>query len=252
MKISLYLANCFEFLKTVKDNSVDLFLIDPPYDISRETNFQSGELTGTDTDRFRISMDFGEWDKGFEGMDIVMKEAYRVIRKGGTIISFYDLWKITTLKAQMEDAGFKQIRFIEWLKTNPVPINSSINYLTNAREIALLGVKGTNPTFKSKYDNGVYNFGICNDQGRFHPTQKPLDLMQALIQKHSKEGDLVLDCFAGSATTAVAAAFQKRDFIGCELDENYYNQAVERIKGLEIEILELTTGIIPEKTQDKP
>jgi hypothetical protein len=74
------------------------------------------------------------------------------------LICFYDLWKIFSLKKWFEEAGFKQIRFIEIIKTNPVSINSKLNYLTNAREIALTGVKGSKPSFKSEYDNGIYNF----------------------------------------------------------------------------------------------
>lgn len=221
--------NCFEYLKTVKNNSIDLFIIDPPYEISRKTNFQSGELKGDDTDRFRISMDFGAWDNEEVDIDTICKEAYRVLKKGGTFICFYDLFKITTLKDYMENAKFKQIRFIEWIKTNPVPINSKINYLTNSREIALVGVKGGKPTFNSEYDNGIYSFPICNDAGRFHPTQKPLKLIESLIEKHSNEGDNVLDCFNGSATTTIACINKNRNFYGCELNEEFYNKGIERI-----------------------
>jgi len=64
---------------------------------------------------------------------------------------FFDIWKITILKELFEKHKFKQIRFIEWIKTNPQPLNSKVNYLTNCREIALLGVKGGKPTFNSKY-----------------------------------------------------------------------------------------------------
>lgn len=222
--------SCFELLANLENKSVDLVLIDPPYDISRPTNFQSGEETGRDTDRFRISMDFGEWDKNFTGLEIVIQECFRVLKDGGTMICFYDLWKIETLKAYFEAAGFVQIRFIEWVKTNPVPINSKINYLTNSREIAVLGVKKSKPTFHSEYDNGIYQYPICQDKGRFHPTQKPLSLMTDLIIKHSKEGEIVLDCFAGSCTTGVAAALNNRQFIGCELDAEYYEKAVQRLK----------------------
>ena len=118
----------------------------------------------------------------------------------------------------------------EWLKTNPVPINSKINYLTNSREIALVGVKGSKPTFNSSYDNGLYEYPICRDKGRFHPTQKPIKLIEELILKHSNEGDLVLDCFSGSGTTAVACMNTGRTFLGCELDKEYYNKSLKRIE----------------------
>ena len=222
--------DCFEFLKTIPNKSVDLILIDPPYEISRPTNFQSGTETGRDTDRFRISMDFGEWDKNFTGLNEVIKEGYRILRDGGTFICFYDLWKITPLKEMFEKNKYKQIRFIEWLKTNPVPINSKINYLTNAREIAVSAIKISKPTFNSSYDNGLYQYSICQDKGRFHPTQKPLAFMEELIKKHSNEGDTVLDCFAGSCTTGLAALNTNRNFIGCEIDTNYYKQSIDRLK----------------------
>lgn len=222
--------SCFELLASLEDKTVDLVLIDPPYYISRPTNFQSGEETGKDTDRFRISMDFGEWDKNFTGLEIAIRECFRVLKDGGTMICFYDLWKIETLKSYLEAAGFVQIRFIEWIKTNPVPINSKINYLTNSREVAVLGVKKSKPTFHSEYDNGIYQYPICQDKGRFHPTQKPLALIADLINKHSNEGEIVLDCFAGSCTTGVAAVLNNRQFIGCELDAEYYEKAVQRLK----------------------
>lgn len=228
-KIALVNQSCFDYLKSLKNESVSLVLIDPPYEVSRDTNFASGEAKGKDTDRFRVSMDFGDWDAGFTGLDEVVKECYRVLKKGGTMICFYDLWKVTSLKDYFESAKFKQIRFIEWIKTNPVPLNSKTNYLTNAREIAVVGVKGSKPIFHSEYDNGVYSYPICHDKGRFHPTQKPVALLEKLIEKHSNEGDLVLDCFAGSASTAVASYNQKRDFIGCELSKEYFNKAMNRL-----------------------
>lgn len=239
MSVELKNMSCFDYLSQIDSGSVDLVLIDPPYEISRETNFQSGEAKGKDTDRFRISMDFGDWDSGFSGLDICIRDCYRALRKGGTIICFYDIWKIGTLKSYLEDAGFKQIRFIEWVKTNPVPINSKINYLTNAREIALVGVKGGKPIFNSKYDNGVYRYPICHDKGRFHLTQKPIALMEALIQKHSNEGDTVLDCFSGSGTTAVAAYNLKREFKGCELSKEIFLKSVARLKELGVALSQI-------------
>ena len=231
--IELKNESCFSYLKTIENNSIDLILIDPPYEVSRETNFAKSDPKGNDTDRFRMSMQFGEWDVDFIGLDLVIKECYRILKKNGTIICFYDLWKITTLKKYFKNAKFKQIRFIEWIKTNPVPINSKVNYLTNAREIAIVGVKVNKPTFHSSYDNGIYNFPICHDKGRFHPTQKPLDLIKALIEKHSNRGDVVLDCFSGSGTTVVAAIHTKRNFKGCEINKEFYDKSIERINNLD-------------------
>lgn len=228
--IDLQHQDCFEYLTNIPRGSVDLVLTDPPYEISRDTNFASGDPTGRDTDRFRVSMDFGSWDKGFSNMFVVIQECYRVLRKGGTMICFYDLWKITPMKNYFINAGFKQLRFIEWVKTNPVPLNSKSNYLTNAREIAIVGIKGSNPTFHGVYDNGIYNYPICHDKGRFHSAQKPIKLMEDLICKHSDPNDLVLDCFAGSGTTAIAAYNTDRNFIGCEISKEYYDKAMERIK----------------------
>ena len=235
MSITLTNQSCFDFLKTTPDKSIGLVLIDPPYEVSRDTNFQSGEPKGDNTDRFRVSMDFGEWDSNFTGLDLVIKECYRILKDGGTLICFYDLWKLTALKDYFELANFKQLRFIEWLKTNPVPLNSKTNYLTNSREIAIIGVKKGKPTFNSEYDNGIYNYPICHDKGRFHPTQKPVALLEDLILKHSHKNDTVLDCFAGSGSTAVAAYNTGRNFIGCEVSKEYFDKTLERFRNLGIE-----------------
>lgn len=174
MRCKLINADYFEFLPRIESNSVDLVLIDPPYEVSRKTNFNAGEKAGRDTDRFRLSMDFGTWDRNDFPTNMVIKECYRVLKNGGTIICFYDLWKVSVLRKSFEENNFRQIRFVEWIKTNPVPINSKLNYLTNAREIALTAVKGSKPVFHSEYDNGIYRYPICHEKGRFHPTQKPL------------------------------------------------------------------------------
>jgi len=176
--------------------------------------------------KYATCTDFGEWDNSFT-MEVLTKfvsHFYRVLRKGGTAIIFFDLWKITLLKEMMENAGFRQIRLIEWIKTNPQPINSGVNYLTNCREIAVVGVKGSKPTFNSKYDNGLYHYPL-EGRNRVHPTQKNIDLFVELVRKHSNEGDLVLDCFAGSGTTARACLRTSRLFVGCEINAEYLSAA---------------------------
>ena len=158
---------------------------------------------------------------------IPIKQFYQKLRKGGTMIMFFDIWKITILKELMEKHKFKQIRFIEWIKTNPQPLNSKTNYLTNCREIALLGVKGGKPTFNSKYDNAIYQFPLQGGKGRFHPTQKSLKLFEELIEKHSNEGDVVMDTFLGGGTTAIACKNRQRRFKGCEISKEYYEKVIE-------------------------
>ena len=182
--------------------------------------------------KYAVRTNYGDWDTEFtmEDLQLFINHFYRVLKPGGTCIVFFDLWKITPLKEQLESAKFKQIRFIEWLKTNPQPINSKVNYLTNCREIALLGIKKSKPTFNSSYDKGVYEYPIQGGKDRFHPTQKNTKLFEELIQKHSNENDLVLDCFLGSGTTAIAALHTNRQFTGCELDAGYCEKALERIK----------------------
>ena len=149
------------------------------------------------------------------------------LRKGGTMIMFFDLWKISELKALMEKHKFKQIRFIEWIKTNPQPLNSKVNYLTNCREIALLGVKGGKPTFNGQHDNGIYNYPLQGGKNRFHPTQKSLPLFEDLIKKHSNEGDLVVDPFLGGGTTAIACKNTNRNFKGCDISKEYVDRVLE-------------------------
>ena len=225
------LTDSLSLMKGIEKETVDLVLTDPPYIISKPSGFKSvvnGEK------RFAVSTEHGEWDKpenfSLEDLGESINEYYRVLKKHGTAIVFCDLWKISKVKRLMEKAGFKQIRMIEWIKTNPVPLNSKRNYLSNAREIALLGVKVSKPTFNSSYDNGIYQFPICHEKGRFHPTQKPYPLMWALIEKHSHAGDVVLDTFAGAATTLIAAKNLQRKYIGCETDQEYFDKAEERLK----------------------
>ena len=181
--------------------------------------------------KYCVKTDYGAWDADFtiQTLDMFIKQYYKKLKRGGTLILFFDIWKISLLKEIMEKHRFKQIRFIEWIKTNPQPLNSKTNYLTNCREIALLGVKGGKPVFNSKYDNGIYHFPLQGGRVRFHPTQKSIALFEELIKKHSNEGDTVMDTFMGGGTTALASIATNRRFIGCELDESYYIKSKEII-----------------------
>ena len=195
-------------------------------DDNKEKYMKYGSIYGK---KYCVKTDYGEWDSEFtiEILDKFICEYYKKLKKGGTLIIFFDLWKITILKDIMEKYKFKQLRFIEWIKTNPQPRNSSVNYLTNCREIALIGIKDGNPTFNSKYDNGIYMYPLQGGKNRFHPTQKNLNLFEKLINKHSNENDIVLDTFLGSGTTAIACKNTRRKFKGCEISKEYYDKIME-------------------------
>ena len=176
--------------------------------------------------KYCVKTDYGNWDNNFtmEILENFIKLYFNKLRNGGTLIIFFDLWKIETLKKFLEKYNFKQIRLIEWIKTNPQPLNSKINYLTNCREIALTCIKGTKPTFNSQYDNGIYMFPLQGGKNRFHPTQKSLSLFEELIKKHSNENDTVLDTFLGGGTTLFACKNTNRKFKGCELNKEYFDK----------------------------
>lgn len=195
-------------------------------DTQKEKYIKYGSIYGK---KYCVKTDYGDWDSEFtmEILDQFISEYYKKLRKGGTLIMFFDLWKITELKDLLEKYKFKQIRFIEWIKTNPQPRNSKVNYLTNCREIALIGVKSGNPTFNSSYDNGIYMFPLQGGKNRFHPTQKSLGLFEELIKKHSNENDTILDTFLGSGTTAIACKNTKRNFKGCEISKEYYEKLLK-------------------------
>ena len=270
--MSLILGNSLDKIKDkIENKSIDLILTDPPYIISRDSGMdqfhkfvqnkeefvktekdwlkysQKTDINYTEEqknnfleygtiygDKYAVKTKFGSWDNEFtlDALDQYIKLFYEKLVDGGTCIIFFDMWKLSYLKEIMEKHKFKQIRFLEWIKTNPQPRNSKINYLTNCREIALLGIKKSNPTFNSQYDNAIYKYPFPGGKGRVHPTQKSLPLFVDLVKKHSNENDVVLDPFAGSGTTCVAAKKTNRQYIGIESDEKYYKLAKKRIEQL--------------------
>ena len=221
-----------DVLPHLPDNSVDLILTDPPYEISQKDDGFAGGCWGKPGDpgyMKRPLLDFGDWDKEPVNLSNLFAEYYRVLKPSGTLICFYDIWKIHRLAEA--GAKFSQHRLCIWQKSNPVPVNSALNYLTNSREYFITMVKGSKPTFHSKYDNGLYQYPIVHGNERTeHPTQKPVELIKQLLLKHSNEGELVLDTFAGSATTADACLQTNRKFISVEASNKYYDIGRTRLK----------------------
>jgi site-specific DNA-methyltransferase (adenine-specific) len=218
--------NHIEFVKT-EDEWTQYKEANGIEDDTNRTNYiKYGTIYGK---KYAVKTQYGDWDSKFtiDTLERFVKQYHDKLRKGGTAIIFFDIWKIGQLKEIMEWVGFKQIRFIEWIKTNPQPLNSKLNYLTNCREVALLGVKGSKPTFNSSYDNGIYSFPLQGGKHRFHPTQKSLPLFEELIKKHSKEKDVVLDTFLGGGTTLLACKNTGRQCKGCEVSKEYFDKMME-------------------------
>jgi len=242
MDLGFHNINGLEMLKQIDSKSVDLVLTDPPYIISKKTGmdalFNADDATKDKAkygSKYAIQTDYGEWDSNFtlENLDEFIKEFSRVLKNGGSCIIFFDLCKIETLSKLLEKHKFGKLRFIEWVKTNPVPINSKATYLSNAREIAISCVKGGKATFNSEYDNGIYKYPIYQGKreiDRIHPTQKSLELFEDLIKKHTNEGGVVVDPFGGSATTYIACQRLNRKCYSSEISSDYYAKCQTRIK----------------------
>ena len=231
-----------ELLSSIEKNSVDLVLTDPPYIISKNTgmdeykkHLKAGGKHVIHPDgrknNLAFNTDFGEWDKNYtiDDLKYAISEFKRILKPGGSCIIFFDLWKMETLSNLLKEVKFSKLRFIEWLKTNPVPVNQKYTYLNNAREIAISCVKGSKATFNSKYDKGVYEYPIYSGKDRFHPTQKSLPLFEELIKKHSNDGDVVVDPYGGSATTALASKNTKRICLSCEPSDEYFQKGYNRL-----------------------
>lgn len=227
-------SDCYDYLPNIEDNSIDLILIDPPYLISKESNFSKYTKNANNeviTKFSNIRTIFGEWDNEVINWDFLFFQFNRILKKGGTLIIFYDIWKLDDIKTYADKFKFKQPRVCIWLKNNPVPINSKHNYLSNSKEFFFSFVKSGKPTFNSEYDNGIYTYPICGGKERVnHPTQKPIALIKDIIKKHSNENDIVLDCFAGSGTTGISCIDLNRKFILIEKDKQYYDLILKRIK----------------------
>jgi site-specific DNA-methyltransferase (adenine-specific) len=242
MNFGFHNIDGLSMLKEIDSNSIDLVLTDPPYIISKESGMNKvfedkevGIVKAKYGTKYAIQTDYGDWDSKFtiETLEQFIKEFYRVLKKGGTCIIFFDLWKIETLSNILNKNGFSKIRMIEWIKTNPVPINSKATYLNNAREIALTCVKGAGQVFNSKYDTGIYNYPIyrgIKGIDRIHPTQKSLELFVELIKKHSKDNSIVIDPFGGSGTTYLASQLTNRNCYSSEVDKKFFDMSMTRIK----------------------
>jgi len=223
-------GDCFDWMAKFPDKSVDMILCDLPYGISRDSGYVNNapDKTGYIAKYGKHKIDFGEWDNKSIDLFLLADEYYRLLRDGGVAVIFYDIWGSETVSKSFAD--FKQPRILEWVKTNPVPINSKLNFLSNAKEYMFSFVKKSKPTFNSQYNNGIFNYPLCHGKERKdHPTQKPLVLFEELIKIYSQESNIILDNCAGTSTTAVACKKLNRRWICVEGEEEYCKISVDRI-----------------------
>lgn len=208
---------------------VDLIIADPPYVISRESQFH----TMKDRKNSRTGTDFGDWDHKFNNK-LWLRRAYKILKNGGSLLVFNDFKKASYIIDYAQKLGFIYKDTLVWKKTNPMPRNRDRRYVP-ALEMMIWFVKpGAKWTFNrmhETYESGV--FAYASESGgafnRIHPTQKPVKLVEQLIRIHSNEGDVILDPFMGSGCTAVACINSTRKYVGFELDENYYLKSIKRI-----------------------
>lgn len=216
-------------LDKVEDESINLILTDIPFNISKDNNFKTmKDRTG------RNGIDFGQWDKGFD--ETGLKSLVPKIKKGGSIVLFHSFEQYSLLQDIFSELVFKDK--IIWEKTNPMPRNRDRRYISNIEMASWYVKRGDKWTFNrqaNNYDGCVFRFPSESGGGfkRYHPCQKNLDLITSLILRHSNENDIVLDPFIGGGTTAVACINSNRNFIGFEMDKNYYQVALNRIKEVE-------------------
>jgi len=233
-------GDCLELMKEIPDNSIDCIITDPPYNISqKDFNVDRSKCKSKSMRRkSKLVYDFGEWDnksrKDFlEFTYSWIKECCRVLKDGGTIISFFDNKEISYLGWVSKEFGIKTRAIFSWCKSNPVPSFKKVNYLSSI-ELIWIGSKGEKTwTFNFKQQKEMKNFMITANKSAYgetkHPTEKPKELINHLLQIHTNVGDLVLDIFSGSGTTAVCCKELGRIFIGIEKEREYFEMAQKRL-----------------------
>lgn len=223
----IYQMDCIEGMKLIPDGSVNLLLTDPPYNVSMKSNFHTMGRKG---------VDFGEWDKEFNQIEW-LETACNKISKGGSVVVFNDYKNIGLMRTVLESKGFIIKEMIVWKKSNPMPRNRDRLYVTSI-EVALWAVKGKGWAFnrqRETYENAIFEQPVVNHKKRIHPTQKPIEIFEELVKIHSNENDVVLDCFMGSGTTAVACELNNRKWIGFEMESEYIELANKRLDKIQLE-----------------
>ena len=222
------LGDSYMLIKNIPDNSIDLIIIDPPYEIStgvHSSEFLKGRKELDSTKQiFNKKLDVGINNE-------ILKELNRIMK----ITNIY-IWCNKKQLYQYLDFYNKeniQLEVIIWNKYNCLPLTNN-TYLPDKEYCLYFKEKGIclNTTYETA--KTVYEIPInISDKKKFkHPTIKPINIIKNLIINSSNKEDIVLDCFSGSGTTCVAAKELERQFIGIEIDPEYHRISVDRLNGV--------------------
>lgn len=207
------LGDSLEVIKRLPNKSIDMVLTDIPYG---EVNRKSNGLRDLD----RGVADTVDFD-----IKELIEELTRVTK--GSIYIFCGTEQVSDIRKFLVAEGLST-RLIIWEKTNPSPMNGDKIWLSGI-ECCVYG-KFSGATFNEHCKNTVLRYPVCSGKKRIHKTQKPLQMFEYLIKVSSNEGDLILDPFSGSATTAVACKRLNRNFICIEKGEQYFINSLIRLK----------------------
>lgn len=201
-----YLGDCLSILPTFPDRCVDLVLTDPPYLV----NYQ--DRTG------RTIMN----DHASHWLAPAFREAFRVLQDNAFCVSFYGWNKVDAFFQAWKGAGFRVVGHLVFAKT----YHSSARFLQYRHEAAYLLAKGR-PALPAAPLPDLLPWKYSGN--KLHPTQKPVSSLTPIIETFSRPGAIVLDPFAGSGSTCVAARNAGRRYIGIELDETYHAAGVKHL-----------------------
>ncbi len=200
-------GDCTKVMQQLPNNSIDFILTDPPYLV----NYR--DRTGR-----RIMGDINsDW------LEPSFTEMYRILQPDSFAISFYGWNHVDKFMTAWRKAGFRIVGHFTFVKHY-----ASRTGFTQARhECAYLLAKG-NPKPPTHAPKDVMPWGKYTGN-RYHPTQKPLEILRTLIKAYTQVGDIILDPFAGSGSTMIAARQLRRSWIGIEMDATYHQNAINRL-----------------------
>ena len=236
-EIRLYNEDCIAAMKKVEDKSISLIVTDPPYNLGNFMKNLDTILSNMRVNFFGSAcwddMVFDEWEKS---MDDFFKAAAKVMRKGGTMIVFMAIIKVETIIRLAEKHGFYYKTTGIWHKTNPMPRNMNLHFVNSTEAWIYFTYKTRTGTFNNSgalIHDFIETSVTPNGERRYgkHPTQKPESLIQHFVEILSNENEWVFDPFMGSGTTGVVAKRTGRNFIGVELNKDYFEIAKSRIEG---------------------